>query len=152
MSDPDLDPQPPARLQRLASWQAGRMALLGTRLTASRMPLEARGDFAVLACVAERGALSQADIGRLLGMDRNNVHGIVSRLDATGMLRREADPSDRRRNTLALTEQGRSRLEDLERRAEQVQEELLAPLSRAEGRQLQALLGKLLARHPDLGA
>ena len=148
MADPIPDTQPPARLQRLVSWQAGRLALLGTRLTASRMPLEARADFAVLACLVERGALSQADIGRFLGMDRNNVHGIVSRLDADGLLRRGVDPADRRRNTLDVTAAGRARLEDLERRAEEVQEELLAPLDPAEARQLQALLVKILTAHP----
>ena len=128
------------------------MALLGTRLTATRMPLEARADFAVLACLAERGPLSQADIGRLLGMDRNNVHGIVSRLDVGGLLRREVDPGDRRRNTLELTAAGRARLEDLERRAELVQDELLAPLHADERDRLQALLAKLLAGHPGIGA
>ena len=43
-------------------------------------------------------------------------------------------------------------IDDLEQRAELVQEELLAPLNAAERAQLQALLAKVLAPHPDLGA
>ena len=71
----------PARLRSLASWQAGRVATIGARLTATRMPLEARSDFAVLAALTEFGALTQADLGRRLGLDRANVNGIVARLE-----------------------------------------------------------------------
>jgi hypothetical protein len=40
----------PARLRALASWQAGRVATLGARLTAAHMALEARSDFAWTSC------------------------------------------------------------------------------------------------------
>src|SRR6478752_7540549 len=97
------DVRPPVALRHLVSWQAGRLATIGARLTAQRMPLEARSDFAVLACLDEAGPLSQADLGRILGLDRNNVNGIVVRLDAAALVIREPDPGDRRRNVVTIT-------------------------------------------------
>jgi DNA-binding MarR family transcriptional regulator len=138
----------PARLRSLASWQAGRVATIGARLTAARMPLEARSDFAVLAALTEFGALSQADLGRRLGLDRANVNGIVTRLERDGLLQRSPDAEDRRRLLLTPTPEGSSRLDDLEHRAHQVQDELLAPLDDHEREQLRLLLDKVLDAHP----
>src|ERR1700727_2538904 len=107
----------PARLRGLASWQANKVSTLGARLTARRMPLGARGDFAVLAALEEYGALSQAEIGRRLGLDRNDVNGILNRLESGRQVDRQADPADRRRNVVTLTAAGRDRLEELQRHA-----------------------------------
>ena len=84
--------QPPARLRGLASWQANKASILGARLAARHMPLTARSDFAVLAALEEYGSLSQADLGRRLGLDRNDVSGIVARLENGGHIDRRADP------------------------------------------------------------
>lgn len=140
--------RPPAALRRLVSWQAGRVATIGARLTAQHMPLEARSDYAVLASLEEYGPLSQADVGRVLGLDRNNVNGIVVRLDAGGMVTRRPDPDDRRRNVVAITREGRSRLGELQGHAAEVQRELLAGLDEAERDTLVRLLDTVLAHHP----
>ncbi|MFP3467508.1 MarR family winged helix-turn-helix transcriptional regulator [Leifsonia sp. SIMBA_070] len=146
------DTRPPAALRRLVSWQAGRVATIGARLTAQHMPLEGRSDFAVLASLAENGPLSQAELGRLLGLDRNNVNGIVVRLDADALVAREPDPADRRRNVVTITQPGRARLAALQRHADAVQGELLAGLGHAEREELVRLLDKVLAHHPALPA
>lgn len=139
--------QPPARLRALASWQAGKVSTLGARLTASRMPLGARADFAVLAALEEYGPLSQAELGRRLGLDRNDVNGILNRLEGGRHIERHLDPADRRRNIVTVTVDGSRHLEELQEHADAVQDELLAGLAPAEREQLQALLGKLLAGH-----
>lgn len=139
--------QPPARLRGLASWQANKVATLGARLTAQRMPLSARADFAVLAALEEYGALSQAEIGRRLGLDRNDVSGILTLLESGRRVDRQADPANRRRNLVTLTAAGRQYLEELQQHADTVQAELLAGLDRTEQRQLQSLLAKLLDSH-----
>lgn len=138
----------PARLRALASWQAGRVATLGARLTAAHMALEARSDFAVLAALDELGALSQAEIGRSLGLDRANVNRIVTRLEREGLLERTQDPHDGRRLVLTSTTSGAAHLGDLERRAARVQDELLVALDAGEREQLRLLLDKVLAAHP----
>lgn len=147
MADTDHAVQPPARLRELASWQANKVSTLGARLTAQRMPLSARADFAVLAALEEYGALSQAEIGRRLGLDRNDVSVIINRLQAGGQVDRRADPANRRRNLVTLTPAGRRHLEELQRHADAVQAELLAGLDAAEQRQLCDLLAKLLDSH-----
>lgn len=139
--------QPPARLRRLTSWQANKVSVLGARMTARHMPLTARSDFAVMAALEEYGVLSQADLGRRLGLDRNDVSGIVTRLVDGGHVGRKADPANRRRNVITLTAAGKRYLEEIQRHADAAQDELLAGLSPAERRQLNELLAKLLSGH-----
>src|SRR5580704_8941036 len=128
--------QPPARLRRLTSWQANKVSILGARMTARHMPLTARSDFAVMAALEEYGILSQADLGRRLGLDRNDVSGIVTRLVDGGHVERETDPANRRRNVITLTAAGKRYLEEIQRHADAAQDELLTGLSSAERRQL----------------
>ncbi|PNG89729.1 hypothetical protein SMF913_25194 [Streptomyces malaysiensis] len=111
------------------------------------MPLTARSDFAVLAALEEYGALSQADLGRRLGLDRNDVSGIVTRLQTGGHLDRQADPGDRRRNLVTINQAGRRYLEQIQRNADKAQAELLSSLDEDERRQLHALLVKVLEGH-----
>ena len=138
---------PTFRLTALVSWQTGRVSTLGARLTGRRMPLPARADFAVLAALEEYGAVSQAELGRRLGLDRNNVNEIVGRLDRERAIDRTVDPHDRRRSIIAITAAGRATLADLQAHADVVQSELLAPLSLEERRQLHDLLEKVLDGH-----
>ena len=147
MADTDDALRPPARLRELASWQTNKVSTLGARLTARRMPLGARADFAVLATLEEHGPLSQAEIGRRLGLDRNDVNGVVNRLQGHRQIDRRPDPADRRRNVVSLTATGRHYLAELQEHADAVQDELLAGLDADERRQLQSLLAKLLDSH-----
>ncbi len=139
--------QPPARLRRLTSWQANKVSTIGARMTARHMPLTARSDFAVLAALEEYGPLSQADLGRRLGLDRNDVSGIVTRLASGRHVDRQVDPANRRRNVVTLTASGKRYLEEIQRHADAAQDELLVGLSAAERRQLNELLAKLLNSH-----
>jgi len=142
----------PKSLRTLVSWQAGRVATIGSRLTAEHMPAESRSDFAVLASLVEQGELSQADLGRILGLDRNNVNGIVTRLEAADQIQRRTDPSDRRRNIVTVTPTGRTHFAALQEHAGAVQNELLTGLNAAERQQLIDLLDRVLAAHPALPA
>lgn len=137
----------PARLQALVSWQLSKLTTVAGRLTAQRMPLSGRADSAVLAALEEYGPLSQADIGRLLGLDRNDVNGIVLRLEAVSNLNRQPDASDRRRKVVRITPAGRRRLDELFDQANDVQAELLRTLDPAERDQLRDLLSKVLLGH-----
>jgi DNA-binding MarR family transcriptional regulator len=147
MGEADDGLKPPARLRALTSWQASKLSTIGARMTARRMPLTARSDFAVLAALEEYGALSQADLGRRLGLDRNDVSGIVTRLQTHGHIDRQADPEDRRRNLVTINRSGVRYLEQIQLKADEAQAELLSGLDADERRRLHALLTKTLEAH-----
>jgi len=143
---------PPVRLRELVQWQVSKIATLGARITAGRLPSGGRADFAVLAALDEFGALSQAELGRRLGLDRNDVNVVVNRLQQGGRLDRQVDTSDRRRNIITLADAGGAHLRELQDLAESVQDELLAGLDENDRRQLRTLLAKVLAKHAPQSA
>lgn len=144
--------QPPRRLSALVSWQTGKVATLGARLTARLMPLGARTDFAILAALDQYGPLSQADLGRRLGLDRNDVSTVLTRLISAQQVTRQPDAADPRRNQVTATKAGLLYLEQLQRHADLVQRDLLTGLDDTESVQLTALLDRVLAHHPTQSA
>ena len=66
---------------------------------------------------------------------------------AQGHVERAPDPGDRRRNVVSITRAGDRQLRRLDRAIEQVQEELLEPLSPAERTRFTGLLNRLLDHH-----
>ncbi|NLG96329.1 MAG: MarR family transcriptional regulator [Chloroflexi bacterium] len=60
--------------------------------------------------------------------------GIVDRLAARGLVRRERDPNDRRAQRVALTPEGRRQLEQIQERGRQWLRDLLSGLEPAERR------------------
>lgn len=140
--------QPPTRLKSLVSWQAGKVATVGARLTAAHMALTARTEFALLAALEEYGPLSQAELGRRLGLDRNDISTSVTRLNDNGAVRREPDPADPRRNQVTITNRGLQYLNELQDHADAVQRDLLHGLDLQERNQLIDLLDLVLAHHP----
>lgn len=148
----------PQRLRALPSWLVNRVALQASRIVARRLDDGGAGirrkHFSVLATVEELGPLSQAAIGRRLALDRSDLHALVGDLEAEGLLRRERDPADRRRNRVALTPRGRTALKRLDARVRAAQDELLAPLSTQEREELRRLLARVVEHHakPPEGA
>ena len=136
--------QPPARLRTLVSWQASKISTIGARLTSAYMPLGSRAEFAVLAALEEYGELSQAELGRRLGLDRNDVNSILNRLQERSLVDRHPNPHDRRRNIVTITPPGKEELGRLQQHAEQVQGELLRSLTADERLLLHRLLAKVL--------
>lgn len=99
--------------------------------------------FAVLARLAELGQMSQNQLGRATSMDAATIKGVVDRLTRQGLVTTLPDPSDRRRLTVALTDQGRTLFQDRRTDALQVSDLTLAPLSARDRARLLALLARL---------
>ncbi|MCH8861009.1 MAG: MarR family transcriptional regulator [Proteobacteria bacterium] len=99
--------------------------------------------FATLARLAEYGAVSQNQLGRLVDMEPANIHGLVRRLLKRGLVRTESNDADRRQLLVSLTSQGRALLETGLRPSEEANEETLASLSAAERTELFRILGKI---------
>jgi DNA-binding MarR family transcriptional regulator len=144
----------PQRLWALPTWLVSRAALQASRITGERLGEAGvkRKHFSVLATLDEAGPLSQAAIGRRLGLDRSDLHAIVGDLERDQLIERARDPEDRRRNTVRLTAKGRAALKRLDARVQAAQDDLLAPLSAAERKQLTALLTRVVEHHAASGA
>lgn len=141
---------PPDRLRRLPSWLLIRLYGPANRLVAAAMGEPgARADYAVLATLDQFGALSQAELGRRLAVDRSDMVALVNRLVDDGLVSRAPDPTDRRRNTITITEPGRRRLARLDDAAQRAQDELLAPLSEPRRAALLGTLQDLVDHHRD---
>ncbi|MEA2935449.1 MAG: MarR family transcriptional regulator, lower aerobic nicotinate degradation pathway regulator [Variibacter sp.] len=99
--------------------------------------------FAALAKLLEVGPCSQNQLGRLIYLDAATIKGVVDRLRRRGFVTATADPQDRRRRAVTLTQTG----ERVTRGAVQVASEItaatLAPLTAAERREISRLLQKL---------
>jgi DNA-binding MarR family transcriptional regulator len=99
--------------------------------------------FAALAKLYEVGPCSQNHLGRLIYLDAATIKGVVDRLSGRGFVTALADPNDRRRRAVALTERGRQVTEAAILVAAKITAATLAPLTAEEQRLVVRLLKKL---------
>ena len=99
--------------------------------------------FAVLARLEQLGPLSQNLLGRETAMDAATVKGVVGRLARQGLVETTANPTDRRRLTVTLTDVGLALFNSSRDAALHVSAHTLGPLSASERTQLLALLARL---------
>ncbi len=105
--------------------------------------LRARHYAALQLADSERG-IPQRQIGALLGLDPSAVVALVDDLERRSLVRRRADPEDRRTRLVRLTSTGRRLLAQATIAARQVQEQTVAALPDADRarfvRMLQAIV------------
>jgi len=99
--------------------------------------------FAALAKLHEVGPCSQNHLGRLIYLDAATIKGVVDRLGVRGFVSALADPKDRRRRAVALTDRGRAVTEEAMKVAGEITATTLAPLTAEEQRTVARLLKKL---------
>ena len=99
--------------------------------------------YRLLAALDEGGPASQAALGRGTGIDRSDVTAALVDLEELGLVRRDVNQADRRRNVVSLTHAGASHLEALDSVVDEVQNRLLAPLSEDERRQFITLMRRV---------
>ncbi|HWA48086.1 MAG TPA: MarR family transcriptional regulator [Dongiaceae bacterium] len=99
--------------------------------------------FAALVKLRDMKAVTQTELGRLIGIDRATISGVVSRLQKRGLLQFRLDPLDRRSRIIALTPAGEALLARALQRTERIGEDTLAPISEAEQAALREALRKL---------
>jgi DNA-binding MarR family transcriptional regulator len=140
---------PPERITRLPSWLTGQLAATATGLVAEALATGGlrRPHFLVLSALAERGAASQAALGRRLLIDRSEMHDLLSELEQRGHVARVRDQHDRRRMLVDLTPAGARALNRLDKQVQSAQDTLLAPLPTSDRRELERLLARLVEHH-----
>jgi DNA-binding MarR family transcriptional regulator len=92
----------------------------------------------------EYSELSQNLLGRLVGMDKATMQGVVRRLKDRRLVDSRPDPGDARRTLLSLTTDGQRTVNKLLMNGPAVSRETLKPLSGPEQSQLLELLSKIV--------
>ena len=143
------DDEPPARFWTLPSWLTNRAALVSSRYVVAQLASvgSRRHEFNVLTALAEAGPLSQASLGRRCGLDPSDTVAVLADMEGRGLVRRDRDPNDRRRNAVDLTPEGEAFRRTLESVLAEAQAAYMAPLDADEREQLVTLLTKLLRGH-----
>jgi len=100
--------------------------------------------FATLARIREVGTCTQSDLTRLLALDSATVNGVIERLHNRNLLHIADDPSDGRRQTISLTEQGLRIYELAELVAREITLKTVQALTLSEQRRLIYLLNKMI--------
>lgn len=109
--------------------------MLGMRLKA----------YMTLGHIRDHPGTTQQELETALVMDANSVVLILNELEARQFSVRRRDPQDRRRHLVEITPAGRRALEKADRAREALEDELLAPLSADERKNLRSLIERVLA-------
>jgi len=100
---------------------------------------------AALEALGAEGPLRLGDLGRRLGIAPSTLTRNLARLEASGLVGREADPGDGRSFRVALTGPGRAAARAVESREEEFAREVLERIPAARRAVVVESLGELLA-------
>jgi len=98
---------------------------------------------AILFELRRDGAMSQQALSEVLDIDPSNLVGLLNFLEEEGYLLRRRDPADRRRHVVEISQRGVRVLGEIERAAEEVEDEFFGALSLEERDQLRELLRRV---------
>jgi len=107
--------------------------------------------FAALTVLDQRPRASQRDLGRMLDLDRSTIADLVNRMARRGLIERERDEDDHRRNVLQLTAAGREELVRLRPLVDAIEPTVTAGLSPSERDELRRLLHVVLEQAASHG-
>ena len=99
--------------------------------------------FAALVKLHELKAVSQTELGRLTGMDRATISGVVARLKRRNLVLYKPDPLEKRSRIIALTPAGEDLLHGAMQRIGRVTEQTLEPIGAADRDSLRSILQKM---------
>lgn len=93
--------------------------------------------------------ISQRELAEMLCIDANNTVLLLNELEALGWVRRERDPLDRRRHVVHITPAGHEKVRHAQEVRDEVEDDVLGPLSPAERQALHDLVAKALGEDAD---
>ena len=105
--------------------------------------------FAMLNALVDEPGEDQVTLAGKVAFDAATSGAVIARLEAKGLLRRDADPKDKRRKLLTATTEGEKIVIAMKAAVVDVQSQIMQPLTLTEAVQLTSLLGKLVAGHDE---
>lgn len=100
--------------------------------------------YAALQGVATAPGVDQRTLARSIGLDTSTTGGVLDRLEARGLLQRQANPEDRRVRLLALTADGHALLRSVTPAMLRAQQRMLEPLPVAQRKEFMRMLRVLV--------
>jgi DNA-binding MarR family transcriptional regulator len=104
--------------------------------------------FIILAALSLGTAKSASDLCKGISYDAGAMTRMIDRLEEKGLLRRSRDPGDRRLVNLELTEKGNAAMPRMRNCAMRVLNRFLNGFTKAEARQLEGFLTRMLDNAP----
>jgi DNA-binding MarR family transcriptional regulator len=95
--------------------------------------------------------MDQVALAGEIGIDRTTASSVLTRLEARGIVRREANDADRRTKRAFLTASGKAMLRDMQAAIEAAHKELIKPLNPADREQFLEQLFCLVQSNNDKG-
>ncbi|NEA32951.1 MarR family transcriptional regulator [Streptomyces sp. SID13031] len=99
--------------------------------------------YQVLATTVSEGPKRQLDLAAQLGVDRTVMTYLLDDLEKTGLVQRQADPTDRRARLIVPTDLGKKTLCDLERRLAEREDSVMGSLDDGERMIFRMLLQRI---------
>jgi DNA-binding MarR family transcriptional regulator len=97
----------------------------------------------ILGLLTANPGISQQELAQLLGMLPSRVVALVDEMEEAGLVRRQRDDVDRRRNSLVLTAAGKAALQKVAAVARAHEDDICSGISASERRQLTGLLERI---------
>jgi len=88
--------------------------------------------------------LDQRSLATAIGFDKSTIGGVIDRLEARGLIRREASLTDKRLRLLRVTPKGKTLLAKVAPLVANAQARMLAPLPERERAQFMRMLRRLV--------
>jgi DNA-binding MarR family transcriptional regulator len=104
------------------------------------------GMHTVLAIIRDNPGMRQRTLAELLMVREPNMTRMIQGLQASGLISREIDKSDRRAFHLVLTDKGRGLMESVQNRLDTLEDRLLGGLDTQERLKLRDYLDRILDR------
>jgi DNA-binding MarR family transcriptional regulator len=128
-----------------ALWNASRVFFARWDLSPSQ--------FNILSLLHDQpGGCTQIELSRQLIMHRSNVTGLLDRLEARGLARRQNDPDDRRAFTVVLTPAGRELIRQIQPHYYRAAEAVWTGVPVPRARQLVSELAAVSAKAKQIAA
>ena len=113
----------------------GMRLLKGENVHPGQMPL--------LVTLSNKDGLVQIELARKLGVKPSTLNVMVGRLEKNGMIIKKQDPDDQRKSRIFISEKGRSIVESIKERADNINTHVEDFLTEEEKKELRRLLTKL---------
>ncbi len=118
--------------------------LYDRRLQDALAPLGvAPGQFPALVMLFQKDGLTQADLCRRIGVEQPTMANTLNRMERDGLIRRDADTTDKRRSFIFLTQKAKTAQEAIMNEARKVATQAMANLSTTDQDMVFSLLAKL---------